>query len=706
MKQDTVFIVKGNSRRAVKLAGKPLSQGGVGAVFKTPDVPGALIKIYHRSSAISQFERPKIQAMINKPPTPLSIRHDKREFPIFAWPSHIIEDHKQEGIGFAMPEAGNAVRLSAFLMRSELDIQNISANDRSLPTRIQIARNLASAIASLHKQQHYIIDMKPENIMVFRDTGLVCIIDCDGMCISSSTRRYAATAFTPGYLMPEVMRNNQDPRGLQTDHQDRFSLAVILFQLCQQHNGVHPYQGKLQIPVSDNSIDYNVKEGLYAYGLAPDRRIMPSPMSTHDCWEKSTLELFDRAFSAQRPSKRPSAAEWRDHFDSLTHIGYQRCQKLPDEVTHIHFKEKACPECRITGGGAAPANPAARPLPQAPQPSTIPPRAIQPVQSKSSTLSSIGKLLSGIALLVTIAIAFIALTQKGCSKHEEPASIYSTPEQESSSPLPALDDSNKASPPTKTTGSALESKFESIADPMQSADDQAGLQARQGLLTEKVIPEIAEHTLGNLQTVLDLASRDNDTATLEATRTPGPARYDPGRHFGNWTRFRRPARALADKWRSDFRSNPDLAIKESYQALAYDPLDQEVSANLAIFLNYANRPQEALQLSIYVLALSRGNGGVSGGKGSINQWDVLATSLALQDKTDAASNAWLVTLAITSNLSGRCQTMLSMPSDFGEKLKQPITAVFRRIEERGLSGTQNCAFPPAWINPAAASAAQ
>lgn len=348
--QPTVFVRTGNDRRPVTLEDTKLSQGGVGAVYRTLDMPGALLKVYHRNSNISQFDRTKIEAMLDRPPANLDARVNGQRLPQFAWPSHLLEDAQGNGIGFVMPEARNITRFSALLMRSELDLQHISLNDRSLPTRLALARNLAGMVASLHEQQHFIVDLKPENIVVFRDTGVLCMVDCDGMHITGRNgHRFPATAFTSGYLMPEVLHTNQAPDTISNDHQDRFALAVILFKLCQQYTDLHPYQGIRQFQADDNTLDFNVRNNLYAYSIQENPRIKPSPASTHDCWDTATRKMFDRAFMAPRPEDRPSASEWRSHFHSIieSQTALQRCTQHPNEVTHIHFRGKPCPECRI-----------------------------------------------------------------------------------------------------------------------------------------------------------------------------------------------------------------------------------------------------------------------------------------------------------------------------------------------------------------------
>ena len=77
-------------------------------------------------------------------------------------------------------------------------------------------------------------------------------------------------------------------------------------------------------------------------------------------------------------------------------------------------------------------------------------------------------------------------------------------------------------------------------------------------------------------------------------------------------------------------------------------------------------------------------------------WHLLATALALQGRVNESQGAFFVGLAISTNLSGLCKSLLAQQAQFGDALKVPITAVFRRIAERGNSATEGCAVPLAW----------
>ena len=98
-------------------------------------------------------------------------------------------------------------------------------------------------------------------------------------------------------------------------------------------------------------------------------------------------------------------------------------------------------------------------------------------------------------------------------------------------------------------------------------------------------------------------------------------------------------------------------------------------------------------MAIYNLALRPPNS-----TGRSADWHLLATSLALQGRLGDSQGAFFVGLAISTNLSGLCKSLLAQQAQFGDVLKEPIVAVFKRIAERGNSATDGCAFPPVWRN--------
>jgi serine/threonine protein kinase len=217
--------------------------------------------------------------------------------------------------------------------------------ERSLATRLQIARNLSMLLADLHAQGHCVIDFKPQNIKVYRATSFVALLDCDSYSIQApSAARIPATHFSSEYIAPEALKSSEGPERLGLA-QDFFALAVVLFQLL--NNGIHPFQGRQTGGPPAPTADDKVRNGLYPHGVVPNVLIQPRPDSIHQCWDEETRNLFDRAFTAE-PQRRPSAGEWGQHFHNiLEQKRLERCSAHPNDAAHIRFLNKPCGTCHL-----------------------------------------------------------------------------------------------------------------------------------------------------------------------------------------------------------------------------------------------------------------------------------------------------------------------------------------------------------------------
>ena len=342
-------IISHGTVTTINLAGPAIKSGGEGDIFRVAEYSGCLAKIYHGRNSSSRFDRSKIEAMIARPPEKMSSLFNGTTLPLFAWPTHIIEDSHGNGVGFLMPEipTDRAVTLSKYMSRQMAE-RYLSEDDRSLPRRFQLCRNLAAAIAELHRQNHFFVDLKPDNIFMFKDTGIICLIDNDGFSIDAeNNKRYPAKTYTSQYLAPELLKNGSLPSSVVNDWQDRFALAALMFQIL--NNGLHPFQGVPLIDSDEWNIDFCVRNGYYPHGIHPNAAIRPTESSVHDCWEQPTRALFDRAFASAQPDKRPTSTEWREHLDTFLHSKskFIRCTNKPRMVTHIHIAGTECPECRV-----------------------------------------------------------------------------------------------------------------------------------------------------------------------------------------------------------------------------------------------------------------------------------------------------------------------------------------------------------------------
>lgn len=301
------------------------------------------VKIYHANVKINKS---KIDAMLSNVPVHIKINSEGIEIPILAWPSRLIEEDGV-AIGYVMPLVNLNDSFPLDYYYDKILFKKLNAPDEAaLSFKIDVAKNLSSVVSDLHNNGHYFIDLKPQNIRVFRKTHDVTLLDCDGFSIQSKNGiRYPADLISTDYIAPEVTRENLQPKELG-EYQDRYALAVILFQLL--NNGTHPFQGILISDIKNvHTNDEKAAAGLYPHGKIENPQIKPRSHSIHHLWQDSTRDLFDRAFAGS-PERRPSAKEWADHFKNiLSKRELVRCDKYPNQVAHMRYRDKNCPECYL-----------------------------------------------------------------------------------------------------------------------------------------------------------------------------------------------------------------------------------------------------------------------------------------------------------------------------------------------------------------------
>ena len=169
-----------------------------------------------------------------------------------------------------------------------------------------VAANLASVVAALHARDDHVVDLKPANVHVYRGSGRVAMLDCDGFSVAGPDgARFPAHQYTDGYIAPEALRAQAKPEALG-EPQDLFALAVVAFRLLNR--GLHPFQGVPQpgaaVPTTDGE---RVAAGLYPYGSGAGR-LAPPPASLYGALDRATRRLFDRAFDGAEGAgrRRPS----------------------------------------------------------------------------------------------------------------------------------------------------------------------------------------------------------------------------------------------------------------------------------------------------------------------------------------------------------------------------------------------------------------
>ena len=316
--------------------GELINKGGAaGKIYKSVSHPQLVAKIFHDKSK-SQTNRRKLEAMLTNRPANTRYTYDGQEFVQMTWPEAVLEDDEGFCVGYLMPfiDTKNAVSLDHLMQKAVRKKMGLS---ESYANRLFAAYNVASIVASLHKCGHYIVDLKPSNVFVYKDNMIVAMFDCDGFSIRGESTRYPAEFVSEEYIYPEGMSQSCEEMG---EDQDKFALAVILFKLL--NNGIHPFSGTPRKQTDEMlSIQSRIANYNYAYGLWPDSYQSAHPYSIHEYFDKKTLNLFDRAF--MKDQNRPTAKEWQEHLEELFKQ-LKTCKSNPD---HVYFTSKGCGLCAM-----------------------------------------------------------------------------------------------------------------------------------------------------------------------------------------------------------------------------------------------------------------------------------------------------------------------------------------------------------------------
>ena len=309
--------------------GSLLNKGGAaGKIYIDNSHPNSVAKIFHDKNK-SETNRKKLEAMLlNKPNIP-TIPYEGKEYFQIAWPTALLEDDEGFCVGYLMPKIDTEEAISLDYLIQKAVRKKLNLSEKYID-RIFAAYNITSVVAALHACNHYVVDLKPSNVFIYKKTMLVALFDCDGFSINGEEHsRYPAEYVSEEYIYPEGMQQNCEEMG---EEQDKFALAVIIFKLL--NDGIHPFSGIPRKNENMLSIQERIINNHYAYGIWPDTYQAPHPYSMHDYFDKKTMSLFERAFV--KGNERPTAIEWQNQLEYiLKHL--KQCKK---DANHAYFTPK------------------------------------------------------------------------------------------------------------------------------------------------------------------------------------------------------------------------------------------------------------------------------------------------------------------------------------------------------------------------------
>jgi serine/threonine protein kinase len=397
-----------------------LGRGGTATIYAVMNKPHLVAKIYTKPNHVT---REKLEIVLNRLIDCETAGHLAIPIDIIGGPLGVT------GYTQAYFPSDHYLPLH-FWIEGKLN-RRLTADQSDLLFRVKLLASLAHSISILHIRNIAVVDLKPSNILVHRDTANVAIVDCDAFCVldEDGTSLYPAQEVTPGYCNGDALRNHIPATDLSYE-QDAFAYSVIAFQLL--NNRIHPFQGISFSNDDSFNIDDLVKRGIYPYGSKTTTEIRPIAHSTHDLLPPKLFEAFERSFSRRR--KRIEVARWGDIFSAvLSNDLLEKCRRRKSIGLHHKFRNFPCGTCKthdlIT-------------IKTQPDPPIDHPRAQHIPQISSSTnpptttpATLTGGQTSIIIAVVSIAVVIAALMLGSNSNRLSTASP--TPPQDTPAPAPA-----------------------------------------------------------------------------------------------------------------------------------------------------------------------------------------------------------------------------------------------------------------------------
>ena len=233
---------------------------------------------------------------------------------VAAWPTDSIYDSRGYMRGFLMPEAENTIPIENLYTRQRRNAKNITAERHQVA---RVAMRIAATMEILHRNNCYIGDVNPKNILVRRDNLFPFIIDCDSFQVPNPqdpNRPFPSTVMWMEYQPPE----RKDPSTVPIDeHNDLFCLAVLTYMLL--FNGVHPFQGK-DNPGIEPAETREARIAAHRFTHASPREWDMRPDQQNE-WSRLPRELqenFNRAMDYKQYGRdRPKTTEWLQALRSI-----------------------------------------------------------------------------------------------------------------------------------------------------------------------------------------------------------------------------------------------------------------------------------------------------------------------------------------------------------------------------------------------------
>lgn len=307
--------------------GRSLGGGKEGEVF---EVLGSryVAKVFRASNRTPEREH-KLRLMAAHPPVDPTrgIGHIS-----ICWPLKLVFEPPDRFAGFLMPRVDTAScpQLLRFVF------PKYYPRVFSWRNQLEIAANLAGAVAALHEAGYVVGDLNLKNIHVTRSC-LVTSVDCDSFQVPDPAggRVLRCPVGVPEYTAPEF-------QGLSFSEVDRtassdvFAFSVILCQLLL--TGTHPFAGGSGQTREEN---IGVGDSIFQHHVLP--RGSPSP----EVLPPLLLDLLRLCFhdGHRDPSRRPGMKGYAETLQKAREE-IQACKSEPERHTYgSHLR--SCPWCEM-----------------------------------------------------------------------------------------------------------------------------------------------------------------------------------------------------------------------------------------------------------------------------------------------------------------------------------------------------------------------
>ena len=296
--------------------GKEVGAGGEGRVYR---ITGEKLvgKIYKK---VETEVEGKIRYMVQHPIEDLRDSKGKVILAL-AWPQDILCDDHGAFIGYTMPFIKNGVEICTVARGCDMPKAQAMFPDYNWMFNLQVALNLAKAVAYLHARNCIVGDLNCKNIMV-SPGGLITMLDNDSFDLldTASGMHFRCCAGTQDYLAPELQgRNLRSPGAVFSKHSDNFALAIHIFQLLM--NNFHPFTGKNLVVIKD-STSTNQRLDHLVNGKCPfihnytDLTVPIGAPYLNEMVSQPLIKDFYRTFNydasniQERARERTTAAQW------------------------------------------------------------------------------------------------------------------------------------------------------------------------------------------------------------------------------------------------------------------------------------------------------------------------------------------------------------------------------------------------------------